>query len=127
LSIEDKDIPMGYRIDATLQTVAPPLRGGVLASFPVHKLQAITGTVRMAVEGQPVVPQYGEFFIETDGARYESPLGRNGEFYFENLPEGSHSGTIEHEGRHCTVHITVPKSEEPLVKIGTVTCDAAAL
>jgi outer membrane usher protein len=127
LSIEDKDIPLGHRIDATQQTVAPPLRGGVVASFPVYRIQAVSGMARILVDGQSMVPQYGALTVETGGTRHESPLGKNGEFYFENIPAGVHSGTIEHEGHRCTVEFEVPKSDESFLKIGTITCAAPAL
>jgi outer membrane usher protein len=127
LSIEDKDIPLGYRIDATQQTLAPPLRGGVLASFPVHRLQAITGSIRLTEEGGEIIPAHGEFRIDSGGQHYESPLGKNGEFYFENLPAGPHSGIIEFNGRQCPIDIEVPQSTESFVKLGTLTCSATAL
>lgn len=127
LSIEDKDIPLGHRIDATQQTLAPPLRGGVLASFPVHRIQAVSGAARILTDGQAIVPQYGELTVEAGGTRYESPLGKNGEFYFENIPAGVHSGTIDHEGHRCMVDFEVPKSEESFLKIGTITCAVPAL
>jgi outer membrane usher protein len=126
LSIEDKDIPLGYRIDATQQTLAPPLRGGVLASFPVYRLQAITGSVRLQEEGREIIPVHGEFRIDSGNTHYESPLGKNGEFYFENLPVGQHSGIIEFNGRQCLIDIEVPQSTESFVKLGTLTCSSTA-
>ena len=126
LSIEDKDIPLGYRIDATQQTLAPPLRGGVLASFPVHRLQAIMGSIRLTEEGREIIPAHGEFGIDSGGQHYESPLGTKGEFYFENLPAGRHSGIIEFNERQCQIDIEVPHSAESLVKLGTLTCSATA-
>ena len=127
LSIEDKDIPLGYRIDATQQTLAPPLRGGVLASFPVHRLQAITGSIRLTEEGGKIIPAHGEFKIDSGGQHYESPLGKNGEFYFENLPAGQHSGIIEFNGQQCPINIEVPQSTESFVKLGTLICSVTAL
>jgi outer membrane usher protein len=126
LSIEDKDIPLGYRIDATQQTLAPPLRGGVLASFPVHRLQAVTGSIRLTEEGREIIPALGEFRIDIGGQHYESPLGTKGEFYFENLPAGRHSGIIEFNERQCQIDIEMPQSAESLVKLGTLTCSATA-
>ena len=127
LSIEDKDIPLGYRIDATQQTLAPPLRGGVLASFPVYRLQAITGSVRLQEEGREIIPAHGEFRIDSGNTHYESPLGKNGEFYFENLPAGQHSGIIEFNGQQCPINIEVPQSTESFVKLGTLICSPTAL
>lgn len=127
LSIEDKDIPLGYRIDATQQTLAPPLRGGVLASFPVHRLQAIMGSIRLTEEGREIIPAHGEFRIDSGNQHYESPRGEKGEFYFENLPAGPHSGIIEFNGRQCPIDIEVPQSTESFVKLGILTCSATAL
>jgi outer membrane usher protein len=127
LSIEDKDIPLGYRIDATQQTLAPPLRGGVLAAFPVHRLQAITGSVRLTEDSREIIPAHGDFRIESGGKHYESPLGKYGEFYFENLPAGQHSGIIEFNGQQCPINIEVPQSTESFVKLGTLICSATAL
>jgi outer membrane usher protein len=127
LSIEDKDIPLGHRIDSTQQILAPPLRGGVLAAFPIQRLQAITGIARLLENGQEVIPVYGEMSITAEGKRFESPLGKKGEFYFENLPPGTHKALIEFNDRECVVEIIVPLSSESFMKLGTVVCSAMPL
>ena len=56
------------------------------------------------------------------GEKVDSPLGAHGEFYFENLPEGRHEAQVTFEGRACAFILTIPRSEEPALELGTLKC-----
>ena len=51
-----------------------------------------------------------------------SPVGGTGDFYFENLPPGSHRATIVDSDGECTFTLKVPDANEPLIDLGTVRC-----
>ncbi len=66
----------------------------------------------------------GERFAITtaDGQTYESPIGRDGEFYLENLPRGRHAAIVDHKDAVCRFTLETPVSAASLVDVGTVRC-----
>jgi outer membrane usher protein len=122
LDIADKDIPMEYQVDATRQVVGPPYRGGAVVNFPVHRVQAFTGTLVIEADGSVLVPALGHMTVTANGRSYDSPLGRNGEFYVENVPEGWHPALVEFKQGQCRFIMEVPETKEVYVRLGTVRC-----
>ena len=126
ISINDRDIPLDYRVDATEKTVAPPFRGGALVVFPVTRLQILTGTVRIETAGQEHIPAYGQLTVAAKDGTFDSPIGKNGEFYLENIPAGSYDATIDDEGKSCRFSLEIPDSPEPIMKLGEIRCRTLA-
>ncbi len=124
LRIADEDIPLDRSVEATETTVAPPVRGGALVTFPVRLIQGLTGSIRVEVAGELVTPAYGQLTVTAAERRFESPLGRQGEFYLENVPAGRHPAVVEHEAIQCGFTLEVPVSAAPTLDLGTVRCVA---
>ena len=122
LSISDKDIPLNYTIDVTDKIVAPPFRGGAVVTFPVQRIQRATGTVSLQDSNQSIIPAYGQLTLTANGKQFESPVGKQGEFYLENVPPGRHRAIVEYKHKTCGFVLDVPSSEEPTVQLGTVRC-----
>lgn len=122
LGIADQDIPLDHSVGVTERTIATPLRGGALVAFPVQRVQAVTGTVILAIAGAPVVPAYGQLFVTADGRRFESPIGGNGEYYLENLPVGRHPAVVEYEGKRCSLALDVPAASGPVMTLDPLRC-----
>ena len=122
LSIEDMDIPFNYSVGSTNRTIAPPYRGGTLVSFPVSRVQTMSGRVLLHSGAARAVPAFGDLTIEAGGRRYESPLGSAGEFYFENLPPGRHKATLTFRTKTCGFVVAIPKSTKDTLNLGTMTC-----
>ena len=125
IGINDQDIPLNYRVDAVEKTVAPPFRGGALVEFPVLRVQIITGTVRIEAADTLHIPAYGQLTVTAQDVKHESPIGKHGEFYLENIPPGSYPATIEAEGSTCRFSLTVPDSPSPILKLGELRCGSA--
>lgn len=123
LSISDKDIPLNYTIAATQRVIAPPFRGGVLVTFPVQRIQRATGVVNIVSAETIEIPTFGQLTIDVNGKQLESPIGRQGEFYLENLPTGRHQAIINYQGNACSFTLAMPQSDEPLVQLGTIQCE----
>jgi hypothetical protein len=64
--------------------------------------------------------------VTVSGTTLESPLGTNGNFYFENLPPGQHVAVVEHVGATCSFVLDVPSVSEPITNVGTQQCRVAA-
>jgi outer membrane usher protein len=110
LGIADDDLPLDYKVDASARLVAPPLRGGTVATFGVEKLHAVTGSVVMSLGGADVAPSFGQLTVKRGLDEVTSPLGKNGEFYFDNLPPGKYAAEVEAEAGTCKIDVVVPAS-----------------
>ncbi len=125
LDIADTDIPIDYNVSDVHMTLAPPYRGGAVVLFPVRRIQRATGTVVLVTASGEELPSFGEITIAAAGERMTSPLGREGEFYFENLPQGRHEASVTYDGRSCVFMLTVPNSDEAALALGTLKCAAS--
>ncbi len=126
LSIADTDLPLDYDIEHTVQTIAPPFQGGALVAFLAERIQGVTGRVVLTRGGARTVPVYGNLVVTVKGVRHVSPIGEQGEFYFENLPAGPHPAAVEFGDMPCAFTLTVTPSAAPFIDLGTVVCDAGA-
>jgi len=124
LSIADQDIPVDYRIETTDRLVGPPVKGGSVVTFPAQRVQAVVGALIVEIDGRPVTPAYGQLTVTADGRTYESPIGRDGEFYLENLPRGRYPAVIDHKDATCRFTLETPASAASMVDVGTVRCVA---
>jgi outer membrane usher protein len=122
LGISDKDIPLNYKVDATERIIGPPFRGGAVASFPVQRIQRILGQITLDDGVSTTVPAYGQLSLNANGKLFESPIGRQGEFYLENLPPGRYSAMVEHKEGSCTFALDVPELDQSEIKLGTLRC-----
>lgn len=122
LSIADQDVPLDYAISEVERTVAPPYRGGSLVVFRAAQVQPVMGLVVLSVDQQMVVPAFGEVTLVTPLGEQTSPLGRSGEFYFENVPVGRHVATVRYNDLTCTLQLSMPSSPDPVVRLGIQHC-----
>ena len=122
LSISDKDVPLDYNIVTIEKVVAPPYRGGAVVTFPVQRIQRLVGTITLEDSGQMMFPSYGQLLLSANGSEFESPIGREGEFYLENVPAGHHRAVVNHRDRSCEFEMDVPSSQEAEVKVGDLRC-----
>jgi outer membrane usher protein len=126
IRINDQDIPLDYRVDTTEKTIAPPFRGGSLVVFPIKRLQILTGILRIDADGELRVPTYGTLTVTTQDGPVESPVGKNGEFYLENLGAGRYDAVVEYQTTTCRVTLTVPAATEPFIKLGEIRCSLSS-
>jgi outer membrane usher protein len=122
LSIAPNDIPLNHNVGAVDRIIAPPYRGGTLVEFSVPRIQRIVGKSSVMKNDREAVPAYGQLTLTAPGKSYESPLGKEGEFYFENVPAGVYQALLEHEDLGCEFSLEVPQSADELVQLGTVRC-----
>ena len=126
VAIADTDVPLDFTVGAVERTVAPSLRGGAVVEFPVKRVRSVSGRVVVERGGVERVPAYGDLRVSVDGARFESPIGRDGEFYLENLPAGRHLAVIDDRDGRCTFSLDTPVVGLSVVDLGTLRCAADA-
>ena len=122
LGIDEHDVPFDYQIQEVERIIAPPYRGGALVSFPVRKVQSVTGTIRIVRNGALFVPSFGDLEVTADDRKFESPIGAEGEFYLENAPAGTFPATVTFEGAPCKFEMTISTSEAPFVRLDELRC-----
>jgi len=127
LSIEDRDIPLNYEVQDVEKTIAPPHRGGALVVFPVRQVRTITGSVSVRGAKREFIPAFGELTLTANGKSYQSPLGRGGEFYFENIASGSYEALIEMHQGSCRFRMEIPAGADSVVKLGRRVCTNEAI
>jgi len=124
LSFSRNDLPLSYNIESVEKFVAPPYRGGVLVEFPVTRIQRIVGKTVVDKDSKTIIPKHGQMAVTIDGKTFESILGNNGEFYFENIKAGRYQAKIETEDQNCNFNFEVPQTDDEMVQLGTLTCIA---
>ena len=122
LSISPKDIPLNHNVDVVDRIIAPPYRGGALVEFSAPRIQRVVGKTVVAEDGKVIVPAYGQLTLSGNGNSFDSPLGKEGEFYFENVPGGAYQALIDHKDHRCEFTLEIPQSADDLVRLGTVRC-----
>ena len=122
VSIDPNTIPLNYDIRSTSFDVAPPYRGGAIVIFPIQRIQAVEGQMRVIVAGKAVALAGDLVTVTANGKHYTSPLGTDGSFYFENLPAGRHKADVLYAGGTCDFAVTVPQSRKTVIRLGRLTC-----
>lgn len=62
--------------------------------------------------------------VTVNDATHESPIGKQGEFYLENLSPRTYQATIDDSGTVRRFPLTIPDSTEPILKLGEIHCGA---
>ncbi len=122
LSINERDIPVDYRIDATKEYVAPPYRGGAVVSFPVRPVRSFVGKLQVVLPGKTVVPSFGQLTMDAEGKSFISPIGRDGAFFLDSPPLGRYPARIDFDNGTCSFMINIPDLGRPFVRLGTLRC-----
>lgn len=121
ISYVESDIPFDYTVPVTSQLIAPPYRGAAHVRFVTSRIQARTGSIRLTIDGEEVVPSYGTIVVVLDGEEVESPLNIDGEFFLD-LPNGHHTGTVNFKGQSCGVEFNATAKTGLMQKVGILRC-----
>jgi outer membrane usher protein len=122
ISIRDSDLPLDFRVDEVERVIAPRQHGGSVERFRISRQLAVTGRLRLDVDGTDVPPEWGEVAVELPGRRTASPIGHDGVFWLEAIPTGTHEALIRWEGRLCRFAFEVPEPAAGTVDLGVVRC-----
>lgn len=123
IDIESQDIPIDYSIPALTRYISPPFRGGSFVRFDVVKIQGLTGSIYIVIDGEKVPVEYSVLYVMLKDKTIEGLVGRGGEFYIENVPPGRHPAKIIYKEKECVFDIITPESEDIWVDMGKILCD----
>jgi hypothetical protein len=124
--VNDKDLPLDYKIDSVEEVAATPNRGSALVRFAAKRTWFVRGTlvVRRLGRDKDVIPAYGEVIMDSGDRLRTSPIAREGEFEFEGLGAGEHAMRIEYAEGVCEMKLVVPVSDGPIAHVGALVCEA---
>jgi hypothetical protein len=108
--VEQLDVPARFDLTRNEERVSAARRGGALVSFAVRTLHAVGGRV-------PAHP-----FGTISAAGFESPLGKAGEFFFEELAPGDYRARVESPAGSCVVALHVP-AVRTVAQVGDLGCE----
>jgi len=123
IDIENEDIPIDYSISTLTKYINPPFRSGPLVIFDVVKIQGFVGNIYVLVDEERVPAEFTVMGVQLKDRTVEGMVGRNGEFYLENVPPGTYPAKILYNRKECIFDIIVPETEEILVNLGEVVCE----
>src|SRR5690606_13705718 len=89
LGIHQADLPLDYHLEAEEIVLAPPPRGGAVVEFSARAIRIVRGRVVQTTAGESNPIKYGTLAVRTADGVLTSPLGSEGEFEFEGLPQGT--------------------------------------
>jgi len=122
IAISDQDVPIDRSVETVERSIAPPFRGGSLVLFRADQRQRLEGRVTVGIGGQTIVPALGKMTVSVGSESLSSPIGHNGEFYFENLPAGRHQAVVLFGEITCQFELSVPAAAGPTLQLGVVRC-----
>jgi outer membrane usher protein len=123
LAIADSDVPLDFQVPEVQVTLALPYRGGAVALFAVQRIQRITGRVIVAGAQGERRPAYANLAIVVNGEPMLSPIGADGEFYFENVPPGRYEAVVTETAPVCRVTLDIPRQDSASVSLGAIRCE----
>lgn len=126
VSIDGRKVPVHYAVDTLAQEVVAPYRGGAVVDFRLQKTQAFFGTLSRRAGGARAPVEPGRLRIDLGEREIEVPVALGGEFYVENVPPGRHPARVRSSSGGCVFEMVVPQTEEFLVDLGEIACDAAS-
>ena len=119
LSLAPDDLPLDYVVGKPHEQVATTFRGGAVVRFEAHRIQAVSGTVKV----REAVPAYGELTVSGAGDFVQSsPIGAQGQFFLERMRPGSYHAAVEYAAGSCSFDLDVPKADAAQIDVGALVC-----
>ncbi len=123
ISINDKDIPIDYSISEVMRYISPPFRSGSYIKFDVTKFQAVTGRLKIKINGDVKPAEFYEVRMMVEGKEIVFPTGKDGEFYLENIQWGGYTASLNYNGKTCSFGIIIPETDEMIIELGEIICE----
>lgn len=121
LNFRADNLPLNYQFPSSLQVISPPYRSGSLVTFQLRRAQAVYGVLVREQDGKRLPIELRELRVKGNGRAIDAFTARRGEFYIEDLEPGEYLLQIDKDPA-CTARISVPKTDQPMVDLGTVLC-----
>lgn len=151
VSLDPRNISMEYNLLEVKQDVSPALWSGSCIVFHASRMQAVTGRIFALTPAgrQPI--EFAEIMLEARNGTLAVPVGKGGEFYFENTGQraggaglpvaqgcralaekqrsdgavvlpGRYPASVDYLGKTCSFAIVIPESDDVIIDIGGLEC-----
>jgi len=125
VGIDDLRNRLDLTEDVSVQDVRPKNSSGVFTEFTIRHFHAYSGHIVIHRGGKSIVPALGQAVFTIAKHDYTSDLGRQGQFYVEDLEAGNYAVTITTEdGGTCAFNIVFAADANPVTDLGTQICEA---
>ena len=114
ISVDPADLPLDTSLQSDRVVLRPPWRSGVVARFPIHRVQG--ATLRLLKPAGKPVPVGAT--VRYKGRAFR--VGLDGLAYIEGFDGGS--GAAEWDGHMCKFRLPPRPSDDPLPDLGTIVC-----
>jgi outer membrane usher protein len=122
IRIERDDGPVNLGLSNADRNIMVASGHGGVARFSAAVVTAVIGTVSVSGIGGTVIPAFGQLSLLVGGKSVTSELDRDGHFYLEDVPPGSHAAVIRYGGGECRFSIEIPRSTGIETNVGAFTC-----
>lgn len=119
ITIDPMDLPLDIAIDSRTLVVRPAFRSGVVARFPVQRINP--GTFRLRLPDGTAVPTGAE--VQLNGGVFT--VAMDGFTYVTTLDHGT-AGTARWTAGRCVFRVEPPPGDDPLPDMGLILCQPAA-
>lgn len=127
IALDSTRVPLGHELIIAQREVAVPRNTGAVVALEVRQLHAVTGLLRVRGPTGSDAVVYGRLRLQGEAGRFESLIGSEGRFYFDDLPAGEYTATIESQDQRAQCMIQVPAAALPGTRnLGEVICAAVA-
>ena len=121
MRVDQRDLPLGAKVDALEIEAVPAFRSGVLVRFPVGRSYGATMKVERA-DGKP--PPAGAS-ARVEGVAQVFPLAPDGELYVTGITKPTRV-TVRWRGGECAFDLDRIAGDDPLPDLGTKLCREGA-
>jgi len=128
LRIRASDISMDYDVGKLELLLAPPFKGGAIASFDVKPIRGVMGRLEVERGGKLEVPAHAALEVKQGAESLLVPTTSDGRFFLDRVAPGPHAAEIASPGGTCRFTLDVPDGPG-IQDLGAVRCvaDATAL
>jgi outer membrane usher protein len=115
ITIDPMDLPLDTAIDSRTLVVRPAFRSGVVARFPVQRINP--GVFRLVLPDNTPVPAGAE--VQLNGGVF--PVALDGFTYVTTLDHGT-AGTARWPAGRCVFRVEPPPGNDPMPDMGVIVC-----
>ncbi len=124
MSIKPEDIGLAVEADHPEQAVDVGVRTASVVEFTLSQFVAAEGNAYILnKDGSKQYLEALPLEYTAKGKAQDSFIAKKGFFYLENVPTGEFKATVKRYKHDCILHLTIPKSDKVVVKLGDVLCE----
>lgn len=124
MSIKPEEMGLAVVADHAEQFVDVGVRTASIVEFNLSQFVAAEGNAyTLNKDGSKQYLEALPLEYVANGKTQDSFIAKKGFFYLENILTGEFKATVKRYKHDCILHLTIPKSDKVVVKLGDVLCE----